>query len=82
MPVVDNGKKYRLEVKRPTTTDANNDPVMNTEVVHLVLDYDDLENKPLVFNSYIDFPSVGDPTKLYISLGDVDQDNHANKVYR
>ena len=32
-------------------------------------------SKPLVFNTYAEFPNIGDSTKLYI-------DTDANKIYR
>lgn len=47
MGVIDNKNLYRLEVKKPSTTDNDNNIVMNTEVVHLQVDLADKVKNPL-----------------------------------
>lgn len=75
MAVIDSNKLFRLEVKRPSTGTTN------TEIVHLQVDYNDIEGKPIVFDHYSNFPAVGSADTIYIALEDVTPNNYCNKIY-
>lgn len=63
---------YTLEVKVPDPLDKTK---TTTQQIRLLVDWKEVQNKPLVFSSRFEFPNTGNNKFLYIATDE-------NKVYR